>query len=346
MSESAAEKTEQATPRKLEKSREQGQIAKSEDLAGALSVLAGMLTTMALVPWFAREAAGLFLAVERSLERLDHSAMKALWLEGLQLAVMASLAPLLIAAAVHVFCLWLQTGTVLSWDPATPKLERLNPAAGFKRLLSMRTVVTLAQMLLKTAIVGAAVVLVCQRIVPDAIRVILADANAALAVAGTGLMHLMLWCGGLFVLMGAADLTYQRWQFLRDQRMTLQEVRRELREDDGDPHVKSARKQAAQELPWEELLGYLRYASVALTHGDGRLVALIYRPGVDTVPLFLLRAQGAQGRQAADAARTWKVRRLHDDGVVDALFAKAHTGNAVAEPYASAILAFLTRTNS
>jgi flagellar biosynthesis protein FlhB len=186
MSESAAEKTEEATPRKLEKSRKQGQIAKSEDLAGALSVLVGMLATMALVPWFAREFAGLFLAVERSFERLDHATMKALWLEGLQLAVLVSLAPLLIATAVHKFSLWLQTGTVLSWDPVMPKMERINPAAGFKRIFSMRTVVTLVQMLLKTAIVGAAVVLVCLRILPDAIRVILADANAALAVAGSG----------------------------------------------------------------------------------------------------------------------------------------------------------------
>ncbi|MFN5166190.1 MAG: flagellar biosynthesis protein FlhB [Pseudomonadota bacterium] len=344
MSESAAEKTEQATPRKLEKSREQGQIAKSEDLAGALSVLAGMLATMALVPWFGREAADLFLAIERSFDRLDHAAMKALWLEGMKLVVVASLGPMLIASLVHNFGLWLQTGAVLSWDPAMPKLERMNPAAGFKRLLSTRSVVTLAQLLLKTAIVGAAVTLVCLRIVPDAIRVILADANAALAVAGSGLMHLMLWCGGLFVLLGAADLTYQRWQFLRDQRMTLQELRRELREDDGDPQVNAARKQAAMELPWEEVLGYLRYASVALTDGSGRLVAVIYRPQRDTSPLFLLRAQGSQGRQAADAARTWKVRRLHDDRLVDALFAKARTGNAVPEPHASAILAFLTRT--
>lgn len=346
MSDSAAEKTEQATLRKLEKARDQGQVAKSEDFAGALSVLACMLTTMALVPWFAREAAGLFLAVERSLERLDHAAMKALWLEGMQLAVMASLAPLLIAAAVHIFVLWLQTGTVLSWDPATPKLERLNPAAGFKRLLSIRTVVTLVQMLLKTAIVGAAVVLVCQRIMPDAIRVILVDANAALAVAGSGLMHLLLWCGGLFVLLGAADLTYQRWQFLRDQRMTLQEVRREIRENHGDPHVKSARQQGAQELAWEELVGYLRYATVGLTSRDGRLIALIYRTDVSRVPLSLLRARGAQGRQAAESLRSLGIRRLQDDALVDALFSKAETGSTIPEPYASAIIAFLARTKS
>jgi type III secretion protein U len=270
--------------------------------------------------------------------------MKALWLEGLQLAVVASLAPLLVAAAVHVFCLWLQTGTVLSWDPATPKLERLNPAAGFKRILSMRTVVTLAQMLLKTAIVGAAVALVCQRIVPDAIRVILADANAALAVAGSGLMHLMLWCGGLFVLLGAVDLGYQRWQFLRDQRMTLQEVRREMREDEGDPQLKAARKQGSHELPWEELLEYLRFASIALTHKDGRLIAVVYRPGVDQVPIFLLRAHGAQGRQAARALRTSRTRRLRDDAMVEALYGKAQTGNPAPAPHAATIMAFLERS--
>ena len=346
MSESAAEKSQQATPRKLLKAREQGQVAKSEDLAGALSLLAGLLVTMALVPWFARSTAGLMLAAERSMERPDQAALKALWLESLQLAALASLGPLLVASAVHLFSLWLQTGTVLSLDPVKPKLERMNPAAGLKRLMSMQTVVRLAQMLLKTAIVGAAVALVCVRILPDAIRVVRADVGAAIEVAGTGLMHLMLWCGGLFVLLGAADLGYQRWQFLRDQRMSLDELRRELREDEGDPHVKSARKQSGKELPWDELIGYMRYASVVVTHEDGRLVALILRPAINPAPLVLLRARGSQGRQAAEAARSLKVRRMADDALLEVIFPRAVTGEPVREPYASTIIAFLARTKS
>lgn len=346
MSDSAAEKSEKATPRKLLKAREKGQVAKSDDLAGALSLLVGMLVTMALVPWFGRSIADLMRAAERSMERPDHAALKALWLESLQLAVAASLAPLLIASVVHLFSLWLQTGAVLSLDPVKPQLERMNPVAGFKRLMSMQTVVRLAQMLLKTAIVGAAVALVCLRILPDAIRVVRADAGAAIEVAGAGLMHLMLWCGGLFVLLGAADLGYQRWQFLRDQRMSLQELRRELREDEGDPHLNSARKQTGKELPWDELLGYMRYASIVATHQDGRLVALIYRPAISPAPLVLLRARGSQGRQAADAARSLKVRRLADDALVDAIYPRAVTGEPIRDPYAATIITLLERSKS
>ena len=346
MSESAAEKSEEATPRKLLKAREQGQVAKSDDLAGALSLLVGLLATMALVPWFARSIAGLMLAAERSMEQLDHAALKALWFESLQVAALASLAPLLIASAVHLFSLWLQTGTILSLDPLKPKLERMNPAAGFKRLMSMKTVVKLAQMLLKTAIVGAAVAIVCVRVLPDAIRVVRADAGAAIEVAGSALMHLMLWCGGLFVLMGAADLGYQRWQFLRDQRMSLDEVRREHREDEGDPHVKSARKQSGKEMPWDELIGYMRYASVVVTHQDGRLVALIYRPAINPAPLFLLRARGSQGQQAAEAARKLKVKRMADDALLEAIFPRAVTGEPTSGPSAARIIAFLERAKS
>jgi type III secretion protein U len=341
MADSAGDKTEKPTPKKLEDARKRGEVPKSQDLSESLSMLAGMLVTMALVPWFARQVAGLFLAVERAFEALDPSVLKALLLEGLGLAALASLVPLLAAAAVSLFSLWLQTGTVLSLDPVMPKMERIDPAAGFKRIFSMRTVVQLAQMLLKTALVGAAVVLVFRQSVPDAIRVLHADAGAALAVAHGVLMHLMLWCGGLFVVMGAADLGYQRWQFLRDQRMSLQEVRREHREDNGDPHIKSARAQSAQESPWEELMGYLPYASLLVQHHDGRLVAVMYRARMNPAPLVLLRARGAQSHDVLLAAQRHKIRLLADDGLLEALYPGAAPGAPVTEPHAASIIAFL-----
>jgi flagellar biosynthesis protein FlhB len=343
MADSAGDKTEKPTPKKLQDARKRGEVPKSQDLSESLSMLAGLLVTMALVPWFARQVAGLFLAVERAFEAPDPSVLKALLLEGLGLAALASLAPLLTAAAVSMFSLWLQTGTVLSLDPVMPKMERINPAAGFKRIVSIRTVVQLAQMLLKTALLGAAVVLVCRQSVPDAIRVLHADAGAALAVAHGALMHLMLWCGGLFVVMGAADLGYQRWQFLRDQRMDLQEVRREHRESNGDPQIKSARAQAAQEPPWEELVSYLRYASLLVQHQDGRLVAVMYRARVNPAPLALLRARGAQSQEVLLAAQRHKIRRLADDALLEALYPGAAPGAPVAEPHAATIIACLRK---
>ncbi len=341
MSDSAGDKTEKPTPKKLKDARRRGEVPKSQDLSQSLSLLAGLLVTMALVPWFAHRMAGLLVAVERAFETLDHATVKALLLEGLGLAALASLAPLLAAAAVGMFSLWLQTGTVLSLDPVMPKMERINPAAGFKRIVSMRTVVQLVQMLLKMALIGAAVVLVFRQTLPDAIRVLHAGAGAALAVAHGVLTHLLLWCGGLFVLMGAADLGYQRWQFTRDQRMSLQEVRREHRENEGDPHLKAARRQTEKALPWEQLMGYVPHASLLVEHGDGRLVALIHRAGMDSPLIYLLRARGAQSQAVLLAAQAHRIRRLGDDALLEALYPGAEPGAAVTGPAAARVIALL-----
>lgn len=340
----SGDKTEQATPKKLRDARKKGQVPKSTELSGSLSMLLALLAVMALVPWFARRVADLLLAVERSLEApLETATVVQLLAASVELVLVASLLPLGCAAAVSVVATAIQTGGVFSVELVKPKLERMNPVNGLKQVFSMRSLVQLVQALLKTAIVGAAVWLVLLKVLPDTLRVLHHDGGAVLAVVGSALMQLLVWCGGLFVLLGFVDLAYQRWQFARDQRMSIQEVRREYREEEGDPYIKAARRQPPEQFSFPALLSNLRAAALVLTDRHGRAIAIIYKPHLFAGPLYLLRANGERAQAVVDKALTLKIPVHESTELLSAMYVEAEPAVPVSDPMASGVLDVLQR---
>ena len=341
---SSEEKTEEPSAKKLRDARKKGQIPKSTDLSGALSLLVGVLSFIAIIPWGTTRLANLFLAIERTISSsLEPQAVKAVLIEGLMLSGLISVVPLAVCSVVFTASLWLQTGAVFSLDPSMPKLDNLNPASGLKKLFSMKTFVQFAQMLIKTGIVGTAVVLVFFQMVPDAIRVIHADVGGALVVAKSALMQMVIWCGLLFVMLGCIDLAFQRWQFTRDQRMSKSDVKREHKEDEGDAQIKSERKRSSQEPSFEDQLKYMRVASLVVKHSDGRVIALVYRPTVHALPIYVLRAKGQNAALTLESARSHKVTEVYDDPLAAALFPGLQMGSPITPALAGAVMAHLRR---
>ena len=338
---SSEEKTEQPSSKKLQDAHKKGQVAKSTELSTGLSLLATLLVVMSMAPWFVQHLAQYFLAVERSIPSLDHATAKALALEGIKLVGLTSLMPLLVAALVFTVSMWLQTGTIFSLDPMTPKLERLNPVEGLKKVFSIKSLVQVGLMLLKSCIIGGAVTLVCLRLMPDAIRVIHADIGAALEVARTALTQLLTWCGALFVILGAADLGYQRWQFLKEMRMSMTEVKREHKEQQGDGHMKAERKRAGREPSREEQLKYMSMASLVLKHTDGRVVVLICREDLHELPLYLLRATADHAAAILAAAARHRVKQVVDDALLTSLYQGVQMGTPIQRAFEGDVTAHL-----
>ena len=341
--ESSEEKTEKPSAKKLRDARKRGEVAKSTELASSASMLAGLLTVIAMSDSMSKRLSELYLAVERSFERLEKDVLLNLVQEALYLVGWLSLPPLAVAAAVDLLALWLQTGTVLSLDPLLPKLQRINPASGLKNLFSAKTLVQFLIMALKTLVIGVAVVIIGLRLMPDAIRVIHADIGAALEVVQYGLMQLLLWCGSFFVMLGFADLGFQRWQYLRDQRMTKTELKRERKEQHGDNAQKAERRRVAQEPSQENLLKYLSHASLVLRHGDGRLIVFIYRAKVHPLPIYLLRATGAFALTVSDAVERHRVRQVRDDALLEELYHQVQYSTPMLPSMAPAVMAYIAK---
>lgn len=338
---SSEAKTEAPTPKRLREARKRGQVAKSAELSGALSLLGTLLCVVSMAPWAAQRIANFGLAVDRSFESLNVSTVQTMVMQAMLLVAQLSLIPLAVAAVVFLMSQWLQTGMVFSLELVKPLLERINPVQGAKQLFSAKSLVRFVLMLVKAGIIGGAALLVCLHLLGDSIRVIYADAGAALAVANAGLMDLLLWCGGLFVLLGALDLAYQRWQFLRDMRMSSSEVRREHRDEQGDGKLKSLRKQFAQEADPREQLDFIHMASLAVCDSEGRVVVLVYRPKQYPLPLCLVRGAADFGAEILAAVQQRRILTVTDTKLLASLYPGAQIGMPIPAHLLDEVLACL-----
>ncbi len=338
---SSESKQQPATAKRLRDARRRGQVAKSTELSGALSLLCTLLSTIGIAPWAARRLADYSLAVDRSMEALTLAGVQAMVIEAMWLMAQLSAIPLVIAGVVYTLSLWLQTGAVFSLELIKPQLERLNPVSGAQRVFSLRSLMQFGLMLVKASIIATAALLVFAHVLGDAIRVIYADAGAALTVANVALLNLLLWCGGLFAMLGLLDLVFQRWQFLRELRMSHSEVRRERRDDQGDGEIKSQRKSLAKEPNPREQLEFIHMASIFLYDTEGRSIALIYRPKQYPLPLCILRGTAELGTEMHRLAQHHKVLCVNDSELVAALYPAAHTGTPIPAKHLDAVLAHL-----
>jgi len=340
---SGESKTEAPSPKRLRDARKRGHVAKSTELSTAFSVLGTFLCVVSMAPWSARRIADFQLAVDRSFEAMNLATVQTMVIEALWLMAQLSLIPLGVAALVHLLSLWLQTGTVFSLELVKPKLERLNPVDGALRLVSIQSLVRFALMLIKAGVIATAALLVCVHVLGDAIRVIYADAGAALTVANAALMNLLLWCGGLFVLLGLLDLVYQRWQYLRDLRMSASEIRRERRDDHGDGKLKSKRKSFAQEPLPREQLQYIHMASLIVCDSADRVVVLVYRPTHYPLPICMMRGSADFAEEILVLARQHNILTVTDSSLLASLYPAAQTGLPLPAKYLDAVVAYLQR---
>jgi flagellar biosynthesis protein FlhB len=279
MAEELGERTELPTGHRLSEARHRGQVAKSQDLASAIDLLGGVL----LIVLFGGSAvAGMAVLLKRVLEgqvpgnplnaaSLDALLMWAL-VQGAKLGGPALLAMLAVAVAGNI----LQVGWLVSSEPLAPKLDRLNPWAGLRRLFNARNLVRTGLNSLKLGLVVLVAVLVVRK-----------DLPAIAALPGLGLAagmykialiggELVAWLLALFLLLGLADFAYQRWQHTSDLRMTRQEVKDERRNVEGDPDVKARRMRMARDIALQRVRQAVPQADVIVTNPTHFSVALKY----------------------------------------------------------------------
>jgi flagellar biosynthesis protein FlhB len=305
-------KTEQPTARRLRQAREQGDSAVSLPLAQA----AGFAAALALLPGAVAAAAA------RVGERLRWSIEGAgtpLPTEQLALDVLVLSAPVLLAAALAgTVVSFVQTGGVLAWSKVSPDLSRANPFTGIKNLLSWQRAASVARALLTALAVGA----VCVDLLLDHAASLVGSTGSIAAGASVALdlAKSLAWIAALIGLVFAAvDLLLTRRAWIKRLMMTRDEVRRELRETEGDPEIKQARRHAHHSLLMGATLNAIRDASVLIVNPTHLATALRYSSGEDDAPLVIAQGEGELARRMIDAARAYGVPVVRDVPVARAL---------------------------
>ena len=318
------EKIHDPTPQRLRQARQRGQVAHSRDLTTAVVLGAGFValawTGQALPAEFARW-------LERALHGMDAASAESAQ-EQLGAAWHASLAlclPVLaVLLAAGVLVPFLQIGPLFTLTPLAPKAERLDPVAGLRqRLLSRRGWLQLFKSGLQCGILAWT----AWCLVGDAwpLLATLHQTTPGLAAVGNLATRLVARVLGVFLGLSVLDLLYQRWQLRRDLRMSDAELRREFKDDEGDPNHRAERRRLHQELLDGAALQTIGSAHVAIANPTHLLCAVQLVPHpLDPrlrVPRLLVKGKDLQAQRLKQAARDAGIPVREDVLLARSLFA-------------------------
>jgi flagellar biosynthesis protein FlhB len=276
--EDGQERTESATPKRLEDARRRGQIPRSRELSTA----AVMMTAGAGLYFFGGQLSGrlhgvmqrgLTLSREQSLDPNQIVPVLSATAADALLACVPLFGLIVLAALLAPLALG---GWSFSTEALAPQFNRLNPLDGFKRMFSMRSLIELGKALAKFGVVGVIAVMLLWN-----------DANELLSLGreptGAAIGHAIRLCGqgliwlsaGLLFIAGV-DVPYQLWSYAKQLKMTREEVRQEMKESEGSPEIKGRIRQVQQQLARQRMMQDVPKADVIVTNPTHFAVALRY----------------------------------------------------------------------
>jgi len=293
-------KTEAATQKRIDQAAEQGQVALSREAVGWLALLFATLAAAMLLPG---QAIGVMRLLRNLLEQahaLPMDAAAGLLLEAASMLVLPVAAG---AALGAVLATLVQTRGALSFSGLAPSLQKLSPAAGFKRLVGTEALAEMARTLVKLALVGAALWWAAGDL--SSLQAALhLPPGGLIARSGQVALHLMAAALAAFTAIAIADLLWVRLRHLDQLRMTKQELKDEAKESEGDPYLRARRREMQRRFGRTRMLAAVPGAAVVVTNPTHYAVALAYG-GADAAPRLVAKgvdSMAARIRAAAEAA--------------------------------------------
>lgn len=298
-----SDKTEQPTPKRLREAREKGDICKSPDIASALTVLAVAVYVTAAASGILE----ILLAMTGSIMDVaarpyEEALPQALGAVGS--AFLSLIAPIVgMVMGVALLANLAQVGVLFAFKAAIPKMDNLSPGKWFKKVFSLKNLVEFLKNIIKVVVLGATVWVVMQDHLPTLFSIQRGTIWNLWDTLGLAVKDLLLMAAGVFCIIAAADYLFQKWQYNKNHMMTKDEVKREYKESEGDPHIKSKRKQLHQEMLSQNSLGNVRKAKVLVTNPTHYAVALDYEQGRTPLPVILAKGEGLLAQRMIAVAR-------------------------------------------
>lgn len=334
------EKTEEPSGRRIEQAREQGQVPHSRELGTFLVLIVAGSAFWMMGGWFSQRVMAIVrkgFSVEpkfmhepaQMLPRLADISSDAL------LVFSPLLALLLLAAVLPPFFL---NAWVFAPKALVPDINRMNPLTGFGRMFSWNSLMELGKAVLKAGLVGGVAVMLIWKERDEIFGLLAQPLEAALAHAGHLVSFSFLMLVAALVLVVAADVPFQLWQHFDKLKMTKEEVKQEMKEMMGDPHVKGRIRSLQMQAARKRMMASVPQANVIVTNPTHYAVALSYQAGM-AAPKVVAKGMGAIALKIREVAAEHAVPVLEAPPLARALYKHAELDteipsalyNAVAE---------------
>ncbi|WP_312588906.1 flagellar biosynthesis protein FlhB [Vibrio cholerae] len=303
------ERTEEATPRRLQQAKEKGQVARSKELASVSVLVVGAVSLM----WFGEILAkGLMVAMQRlfELSREEIFDLGKLFdiiggsLVNLLLPLLMILSTLFIAALIGAAGVG---GISFSTEAAMPKLSKMNPLSGLKRMFGMQSWVELLKSILKVLLVSGVAFYLIEASQKDLFQLSLDVYPQNIFHALDILLNFVLLISCSLLVVVAIDIPFQIWQHAEQLKMTKQEVKDEYKDTEGKPEVKGRIRMLQREAAQRRMMAALPQADVIITNPEHFSVALRYKQNTDKAPVVIAKGVDHMALKIREIAREYDI---------------------------------------
>lgn len=306
------EKTEDATPKKLKEAREEGQVAKSTELNTAVMLFALFLVLKIYIGSIGNQFIDVYEKIYGSItlvveDDMSMNIIMSLLGYSIKTIILIALPIFLVGVVVGFLVDKVQIKWKVTTKPLKPKLSKLDPIKGFKKMFSKEKLVQLLFSLLKIILIG---VLVYDTL-KDQWGLILSlydfSLFQAIGVIGSMVISLGMQISSVFLVIGFADLFYQRMKFKKDMKMSKKEVKDEWKNAEGDPHIKGKIKSKMLEASRRRMMSAIPNADVVITNPTHFAVALQYDRESGAAPVVVAKGADFMAQKIKDIANENKV---------------------------------------
>ncbi|OGB89215.1 flagellar biosynthesis protein FlhB [candidate division WOR-1 bacterium RIFCSPHIGHO2_01_FULL_53_15] len=313
MGEGGGDKSEEPTPHRLREAREKGQVAKSKEVTTAFLLLLTYFLFRYLGPFMWRNlvemAQAIFQLVPEARE-FNLPFVGYLLLLGLRALALILLPIFGITFLAALLAESMQTGFVVALDPLSPKLERINPLEGLKRMFSMQGLVELIKSILKIIIVFYIAWFAIRDDLPHIMVLIESHPWQAVVLGGDIAYRIAMRVGLFYIAIAILDYFYKRWEYMKNLKMTKQEIKEEYKRLEGDPLVKQRMRDLQRQVAQQRMMSSVPQADVVVTNPTHLAVALKYEQAKMKAPLVL-----AKGERKV-AAEIRRIAEMHEITIV------------------------------
>jgi type III secretion protein U len=338
-----AEKTEKATPKKLRDARKKGQVAKSQDFPSAFTFVVSIAATIILAGYLYETLASYIIAMFKlSSTNIDlQNRAGGIFSQAIQVIFNASMPIMILTACVGLLVNFLIVGPLFSAEAVKPDIKRLNPVTNIKNMFKFKTVFELLKSIFK--ITGALILIwsVVWYSIPEII------ATASLPVFGSALVFsdflikVIIRVGIFFLMIAVFDLVFQKRTFAKEMKMEKFEVKQEFKDTEGDPQIKGRRRQAAQEIAYQEGPMSVQRAKAVITNPIHIAVAVEYNEETEPAPRIVTMGKGPIADRIMKIAQEHGIPIMRNVVLAQTLFEKGRISEYIPEETYQAVAEIL-----
>lgn len=306
------EKTEEATPKKLEDVRKEGNVAKSREVVTAATLIALYLCLRFGMGFVGNGFLKCFHVFYELIPQIVDEGLTItnfnMLMRNTILATTIIIAPFLLAGLIVAFMSnYLQFKFQVTTKPLQPKFSKLNPINGFKRMFSLNSLMELLKSIIKIIFIGYIAYSILSAHMNDIFLIYDMSMQQSLSLMYEIVLELLLKVCVMFAVLAAADYIYQKWKFRDDNKMTKQEIKDEHKNSEGDPKIKGQQRQRMMQASQRRMMQAVPEADVVITNPTHFAVALSYKSGEHTAPVVVAKGTDFLAAKIKDLAKEHKV---------------------------------------